>query len=37
MQWAAAMLPGILCAAAGMGIGCLVRRLKQRRRQNGPQ
>ena len=34
---AAAMLPGILCAAAGMGIGCLVRRLKQRRRQNGPQ
>lgn len=34
---AAAMLPGILCAAAGMGTGCLVRRLKQRRRQNGPQ
>lgn len=34
---AAAMLPGILCAAAGMGIGCLVRRLKQRRRQNSPQ
>ena len=34
---AATMLPGILCAAAGMGIGCLVRRLKQRRRQNGPQ
>ena len=34
---AAAMLPGILCAAAGMGIGCLVRRLKQRRRQDGPQ
>ncbi|WP_294499965.1 helix-turn-helix transcriptional regulator [uncultured Gemmiger sp.] len=28
---AAAMLPGILCAAAGMGIGCLVRRLKWKR------
>lgn len=27
---AAAMLPGILCGAAGMSIGCLVRRLKQK-------
>lgn len=33
----AALLPGLLCAAAGMGIGCGLRRLKRRRQPQSPQ
>lgn len=33
----ATLLPGLLCAAAGMGIGCGLRRLKRRRQPQSPQ
>ena len=33
----ATLLPGLLCAAAGMGIGCGLRRLKCRRQTQSPQ
>lgn len=33
----ATLLPGLLCAAAGMGIGCGLRRLKCRRQPQSPQ
>lgn len=33
----AALLPGLLCAAAGMGIGCGLRRLKRLRQPQSPQ
>lgn len=33
----ATLLPGLLCAAAGMAIGCGLRRLKRRRQPQAPQ
>lgn len=33
----AALLPGLLCAAAGMGLGCGLRRLKNRRQRRNAQ
>ena len=33
----ATLLPGLLCAAAGMGIGCGLRRLKRRHQPQSPQ
>lgn len=33
----ATLLPGLLCAAAGMGIGCGLRRLKRQRQPQSPQ